>query len=228
MQRPGRARQQGRAPGAHGAWITHALALAPTLALALPGAAAAADRPVAIVEEVAGTTAVQVMEYLTEGRRLSLKPGDEIVIGYLGSCLIETITGGEITIGRERSAVQQGKVTRRQVTCDAEKLLLTGGQADVGGAMIYRDAGRPTATIYGLSPALSVSAPGTVQLQRLDQPSVAIELEMTGSDADLAKNGVQLAPNGVYRATMGERVLVFRVDAAAKEHAPLITRLLRL
>jgi hypothetical protein len=199
-----------------------ALLLVPTLG------AAAGDRPVAIVEDVVGTTAVQVMEYLSEGRRLSLKPGDEIVIGYLASCLVETIAGGDITIGAERSLVEHGQVSRRRVACDADQLLLIGTPGDGGGAMIYRDAGRKEARIYGLSPVLSVSGPGTVRLQRLDQPTAAIELELTGSNADLETNGIQLTPNGLYRATMGDRILVFRVDAAAKERAPLIARLLRL
>jgi hypothetical protein len=194
--------------------------------------AAAADRPVAVVEDVSGSRDVRVMEYLYEGRRLSLKPDEGLVIGYLGSCLVETITGGEVTIGAERSRVDRGAVSRHKIACDAEKLLLTDAQSDAGGAMVYRNApdklAEPSGRIYGLSPALSVPAPGLVRLQRLDQPAPVIELEMTGLEADLSTNGVQLAPKGLYRVTIDARALVFRVDAGAKEHAPLISRLLRL
>jgi hypothetical protein len=193
-----------------------------------PLSGAAADKPVAMVEDVTGNRDVRVMEYLYEGRRVSLKPDEGLVVGYLGSCVVETITGGEVTIGTERSTVDRGVVSRHKIACDAEKLLLTDAQSDVGGAMVYRNSTEQRGRIYGLSPVLSVSAPGVVQLQRLDQPAPTIELEMTGLEADLSNNGVQLVPKGLYRVTMGERALVFRVDASAKEKAPLISRLLRL
>jgi hypothetical protein len=209
-----------------------AVLLALVGALAPACASAASGRPAAIVEDVSGAPDIKPMQYLSEGQRLSLKPGEEIVIGYLRSCVVETIAGGDITIGAERSLVERGTVSRRGVTCEAERLLPAAVKGDAGGAMIYRDtghgAGRPEARIYGLSPVLSVAEPGLVRFQRLDQPASPIELELTRPEADLAKNGVLLAPNGLYRVSMGNRALVFRVDAAAKETAPLIARLLRL
>jgi hypothetical protein len=49
------------------------------------------------------------------------------------SCVRETITGGTVTVGTDRSEVQSGNVTRASAQCDAGKVLLTGEQGQIAG-----------------------------------------------------------------------------------------------
>src|SRR5271165_6401258 len=87
--------------------------------------AAAAPVQVALVENVTGNPAgVEFMDYLETGKIIELGPRDTIVLSYMSSCVRETITGGTVTIGTDRSEVQAGKVARSTVPCDAGKMLL--------------------------------------------------------------------------------------------------------
>lgn len=192
------------------------------------GSQAMAQTPAAIVEDVSGVGDLSVMQYVYPGRRLALGSDQQLVLGYLASCLVETITGGEVTIGTERSQVVNGIVQRRKIECTANRLLLTREESERSGAMVYRDPLQPQVTIFGLSPAISISSPATIRLQRIDQPAPAVEIEIAGLGADLSHKGIQLVPNGIYRASIGDRAITFRVDPGATDHAPIIARLLRL
>src|ERR1700682_820215 len=76
------------------------------VALAVPLSAAS---PVALVEDVRGNLpGVEFMDYLDAGQVIQLGPQDTIVLSYLKSCMHETITGGAVTIGTERSEVNSG------------------------------------------------------------------------------------------------------------------------
>jgi hypothetical protein len=191
--------------------------------------AAPVRTPAAIVEDITGRTEPGIMDYLYPGHRVALANGQRIVLGYLSSCLVEAITGGEVTVGVERSEVVGGIVQRRKVECMASRLLLSGEEAERSGGMLYRDPVQPRLTIFGLSPALSLTRPATVRLQRIDTPALPIEIDVTGLGADLARQGIVLTAGGIYRASIGERpILIFRVDPNATDHAPLVARLLRL
>ena len=68
---------------------------------------AGAEQPVAIVEAVRAPAAgVQVFDYLRPGRVVRLGESGRLVLGYLRSCLRETITGGEVVVGTMESAVR--------------------------------------------------------------------------------------------------------------------------
>jgi hypothetical protein len=166
------------------------------------------------------------MDYLYEGQALSLKSGQVLVLGYLQSCLQEIITGGTIIIGRERSAVTAGIVERRKVECDGNRLTLTAEEAATSGAMVYRDLLKPQLILYATSPAVIVPTPGMVHFQRIDKPAPAIDIEMTGTRADLAQQGIQLTPGAVYRATASGRTILFKIDSWAGGKAPILSRLL--
>jgi hypothetical protein len=104
--------------------------LASAVLLLVASGAAQAGKPVAIVEEVAGTVkGVAMFDYLDQGQKKSLAPGARIVIGYLQSCQREVITGGQITVGVEQSQVIDGKVARERMECDGGALKLTKEQA---------------------------------------------------------------------------------------------------
>ena len=203
--------------------------------------AAAASSPVAVVEDVSGNPdGIQFMDYVEAGRDIKLGPQDSIVLGYLTSCWRETITGGTVTVGTERSDVQDGMVERSTVTCAANKMQLTAELASKSGAMVFRDmqndAQHPQLTIYGRSPMIEVKPDeGTLTVERIDRSGETHRIAVTadqlvhGTFIDLAKTGVELAAGGVYRAKTAGQGIVFKVDPdALSGESPILGRLVRL
>ena len=109
----------------------------------LGGQTARAGSPVAIVEDVSGTVnGVELLEYVDSGRSIKLGAKGTLVLGYLNSCVRETINGGSVTVGKEQSTVQGGKVSRERVECDGGNLQLTHEQANNTAVMVFRKAPR--------------------------------------------------------------------------------------
>ena len=103
-----------------------ALAVALIIATEASGRVPAPMIPTALVEDVKSTTAdVEFMDYLGTGQVIKLEPRDVLVLSYLKSCEHETITGGTVSVGAERSEVQGGKIVRAKVRCDGGKIRLT-------------------------------------------------------------------------------------------------------
>ena len=97
--------------------------------------------PVAIVEEIDSSSArVQFMDFVDQGQVIQLGDKAALILGYLPSCLRETITGGSVTIGPEKSIVSGGKVTREVVECDGGNMQLTMAQTKQSGVMVFREA----------------------------------------------------------------------------------------
>jgi hypothetical protein len=204
----------------------------------------AAQSPAAVVEEITGSAAgVQFMDYVEPGQVIRLGAHDHIVLGYLKSCWRETIDGGTVTVGNDQSEVAGGEVVRAKVACEGGKMMLSAELAGKSGAMVFRQAPKPQAvslphpefTLYGLSPVFEVRPPGTLIVERLDQPGERHEMPVSeqqltrGAFLDFAKAGVALAPGGLYRAKLGEQEIVFKIDPDAKPGAaPLAGRLARL
>ena len=192
----------------------------------VPGSAFAQQAPVAIVEEVDSKGAgVEFMEYLMEGKTVHLAPKERLVIGYLKSCWRETITDGTVTIGAEQSETVGGSVDRIKVRCDSRKKTLVKKETVGSGAMVFRKMpGRPKVqlTIYGQSPVFEVGDASSLVIERLGQREKPIHVNlaehqrMRGSFYDLAKSDISLVPGGVYRAKIGEREVIFRVDKHAE------------
>jgi len=202
---------------------------------------ALAQAPVAVVEDVTGTPAgVEFMDYVSAGKVIRLGPNDGLVLGYMKSCWRETITGGTVTVGEEQSAVAEGRVRREKVGCDS-KMQLSQAQASKSGAMVFRappkpapGATTPQVTLYGLAPVVEVKGGGTLVIERLDQPGERHEVKiggqqlLRGSFYDFAKADKALAAGGLYRASVGQQQIVFKVDPYAKPgQAPVVSRLLR-
>jgi hypothetical protein len=219
-------------------------AAAPLAALALACAAlpAAAQgqggKPVALVEEVAGRVAgIGEMDYMAAGQTIQLSQRDRIVLSYLNSCNRETITGGTITVGAEKSDVRNGEVRRETIACDAGRLRLSPQQAATSGVMVFRRApGQSQAeiTLHGRSPVVDGIGAGPIVIQRTDRPSDPLAVNVTGAmlrkrAVDLAQVGVGLEPGGVYTLKAGERSIAFRVAPDARAgRGPILGRLLRL
>jgi hypothetical protein len=200
---------------------------------------------VALVEEVTGTPGVEFMDYVETGKVIPLNSQDSIVLSYLYSCVRETITGGVITVGKERSEVQSGKVVRISTACDAGRMLLSAELASQSAGTLLRNAKAketepksppvPEFTLYGLSPMLELrGGGGTVEIVRVDQDrehyvlTIGNQQLLRGAFYDLADAGVALTAGGVYRVTIGSQKVTFKIDPSAKPgKTPIVGRLLR-
>lgn len=219
------------------------LAVGPAIVFALGLAApAAAQSPVAVVEDVKGKVAgVEFMDYVAPKQVIKLGPKDSIVLGYMTSCWRETIAGaGTVIVGDEQSMVHLAKVERVKVDCDAGRVQLTARDASQSAATVFRSmtpgekaAAQPRLTLHGLSPLVEVKSKGAVVIERLDQPGerheIAAKSFVRGRFYDFAKARKTLTPGATYTASLGAVTMVFKVDPQAKPgETPIIGRLLRL
>lgn len=211
-----------------------ALVLPPVLAAA--GGAAAigqAAGAVALVEDVsAGVAGVGVFDYVPAGKRIVLGASSSLTLGYLASCVEETITGGTVTVGTEQSTVASGTVQRKTVACAGRTLKLTTDQSGKSGGIVFRKPPTPTATsqplaIHGASPVVSLPRAGKLAIVRVDQPGDPIALDLPGKAVDLATRGVRLVPGGTYRASYGSATFLFRIDTETAEPGSPLVRLIR-
>ena len=196
--------------------------------------------PTALVEDVKSASAdVEFMDYVGTGQAIKLEPSDVLVLSYLKSCEHETITGGTVRVGRDKSEVDGGKIARAKVPCNGGNMKLTSQQANASAASSFRlqnAAFEPT--VYALPPVIELPKmragdSRTLVLQRTDRPSerFAVELDeslVNGGFYDLAKTDMRLQLGKLYSVTLGDRKFTFKVDAKAKTgNTPLISRLLR-
>ena len=197
--------------------------------------------PTALVEDVRGTTAdVEFMDYVGSGQVIRLEPGDVLVLSYLKSCEHETITGGTVVVGAERSDVKDGQVVRTKVPCDGGKVRLTSAEASKSAASAIRlQSADIEPTLYARSPLVQLpkglpSQDRTLLIQRTDRKGKRLELPIDDATAaagfyDLSKSKVSLVPGGIYDASIGGHKMTFAIDAKAKSGpAPVVSRLLRL
>jgi hypothetical protein len=196
--------------------------------------------PIALVEDVNSASAdVEFMDYVGTGQVIKLAPKDTIVLSYLKSCQHETITGGIVKIGADKSDVQGGKVVRAKVSCNGGKMQLASAEANVSGASSFRLQSAPISPVlYATAPMVQIpkllaTDPRTLLIERLDQPGERAEFAIGDDNAgfyDLAKvKAKPLARGGVYRATIGTNKVTFKIDAKAKTTGkiPVVSRLLR-
>jgi hypothetical protein len=198
-----------------------------------------AGAPVAVIEDASDDIQnVALFEFVEAGRIIELGDKGRLVLGYLSGCNREEITGGQVTIGTKGSTVSGGKVKRETVECDGGGLRLTSEQKGKSGVLVMR-AGKgsgaagekkPTLTVYGASPViLAAGAEGTAIIERLDRDGPKIQIGLNHGVADLAAARQKLVRGGIYRAAVGKREIVFRVDRYARPGPePLLSRLVRL
>jgi hypothetical protein len=198
------------------------------------GGAARGGEIAAIVADISpGVTEFGLFDYLSPGMQVSLAENEWITLGYLNSCIEETVTGGTARIGKTQSEVTGGTVERRVVECDGGNLVLTAEQSDRAGVAVMRELENGIEvelTVHALSPYFRFlgEAP-TLTLERLDRPQNPIILEAGSDGIDLAAAGISLKKGGLYRARAGEREITFRVDKFARPGAmPLLSRLIPL
>src|SRR5262245_31325929 len=114
--------------------------------------------PTALVEDVNSTSAeIEFMDYVGTGQVIKLAPQDVLVLSYLKSCEHETITGGTVRVGMDKSEVEGGKVARSKVPCNGGNMKLSAQQANASGASSFRLQNASfDPTIYGLPPVVQI------------------------------------------------------------------------
>ena len=196
--------------------------------------------PTALVEDVQSASAdVEFMDYVGTGQVIRLEPSDLLVLSYLRSCEHETITGGTVRVGSEKSQVEGGKIVRRKVPCNGGNMKLSARQANASAASSFRlQEASFEPTVYALPPVVQIPKMGTgdsrtLVIERTNRPSERFALEIdeslaSGGFYDLGKTGTRLRRGALYTATLGSRKLTFKVaDKAKTGKAPVVSRLLR-
>jgi hypothetical protein len=211
--------------------------------------------PTALVEDVKGATAeVEFMDYVGSGQVIRLEGGDVVVLSYLKSCEHETITGGTVTVGAERSDVQGGRIVRAKVPCDGGKMRLSSEQASASAASAFRlQSADIEPRIYARTPVfqlprvlagedrtLLIERTGRarerrkierqeIKRQEIERHEIKIDDSIVAAGFyDLANANVSLSRGAIYDARIGRHRMTFQVDANAKSGpAPIVSRLLR-
>jgi hypothetical protein len=196
--------------------------------------------PIALVEDVQSATAeVEFMDYVGRGQVIKLEARDLLVLSYLKSCEHETITGGTVTVGPERSDVQGGKVVRSKVPCEGGKVRVSANEASKSAATAFRvQSADIEPKLHGRTPLVQLpkklaSEDRTLLIERTDRRGERHEIKIDDTIAaagfyDMAKSKISLAPRGIYDASIGSYKMTFQIDAKAKAGAaPVVSRLLR-
>jgi hypothetical protein len=217
-----------------------AILLAATALIGLTGAAAA-EPPVALVEEMQGkVTGAEFMDYVTPGQVIKIGQGGSIVLSYLKSCRRETISGiGTVIVGSDASKIHLSELKEETTACDASHAHATVKETSEAAATIVRSLAASASTapqviLYGASPIVEATGRGTLFLERLDQPGERQKIEIGGNLIkgrffDFARSNRALSPGGTYVARFKEAAIVFRIDPQAKPGAtPVLGRLLQM
>jgi hypothetical protein len=226
--------------------LLNAVVLAAALAISSQALARAPEPLVvaALVEDVKSATAnIEFMDYVGNGQVIKLEPNDVLVLSYLKSCQHESITGGTVRIGSEKSEVEGGKIVRSKVPCNGGNMKLSTREANASGASSFRlqNASFET-TVHALPPIIEIPKlragdSRTLVIERANRSSerIAVEIDESLADGgfyDLAKIDTHLRRGMLYTVTLGSRTFNFRVDAKAKlasktGKTPVVSRLLR-
>jgi hypothetical protein len=201
------------------------------IALLLSAGAQAQGAAVAILEEINGAGGNHgAFDELKAGDRIELGAKGSAVIGYLDSCVRETIRGGTVTIAAGQSKVDGGDVTRETVACEATQLVLSEEEAGKSATIVFR--GPPWEKHVRQvvpSPSPLVLAEGKkLEIKRLDSEEPAMNLPLKDGKVDLAAQNAMLTPGGFYQLTAGEKQIVIKIDPAAQAGPmPAMSRLVR-
>jgi hypothetical protein len=214
-------------------------AIAVCVGLLATVATAAAEPPVAIVEEVQGkVTGAEFMDYLTPKTVIKLGAADSsIVISYLKSCRREKIDGiGTVIVGTDESLVHLATIKDEKTECDASHAHATTRETSEIAATVVRSIAsvKPQLTLYGASPLVQATGRGTLLIERLDVSGERQQIELDGKQSkgkfyDFAAANKALSPGGIYSAKFRSSQIVFQVDAQARPGAtPIVGRLVRM
>lgn len=200
------------------------------VALLAASAASHGAEPVAIVEWAGTGAPVDVFTYLPQGQVIDLGGGAEMQIGYLHSCIQERVSGGVVTIGRERSDVVGGHRSETMLDCGGATAQLARSEVEDSAALVMRKplSIEPQLRLASASPFIApLRRASTVRLVRLDRSEPTATLTCEDGAADLAELDVALHPGGIYRIEAGEASIVVEISENARPgNGPILPRLL--
>jgi hypothetical protein len=201
--------------------------------------AAWGQEPTAIVEDLSIERAdLELMDYLEPGRGIALADGERLVLGYLMSCVRETIVGGNVVVGEQESSVDGGAVERTFVDCDGGSVVLASGQDQEAGATAMRTVTEcdqmptPDRVVYDTSPVVRFRGePGEITISRLCGPEDEQPIILPGDDrtVDFRERGIALVVGASYRFEgPGGEAVVLISRLAETDQPALISRLVPL
>jgi len=202
----------------------------------------AAGAPTAIVEDAdPGRSDISLFEMLESGRKFVLKKNERLVLGYLRSCIQETVVagqaGGQVSIGKRESLVSGGQVKREKVECAGGQVGLHNSTMGKAGVVVFRKApGRNSApvkprivTVGDISPFVHLTTTaGKIYVRRLDQPGPIKSIDVSGNSTDFRAAGFTLAPGGRYEIAANGRRLQIEIAPNAGGGLSLLGRLVIL
>jgi hypothetical protein len=218
-------------------------AIAVCVGLLALASSAAAESPVAVVEEVSGkVSGAEFMDYVTPRTVIKIGAGGSIVLSYMKSCRREKISGiGTVIVGTEESIVHLADVNGEKTDCDPGQAHATTRETGAVAATVLRSVDKnaplpkPRLTLYGASPLVEAEGRGTLTVRRLDVAGELQQIDLNGNNQlkgrffDFAGANRALAPGGLYAASFNSTKIVFQVDPRAKPGAtPIVGRLLRI
>lgn len=196
------------------------------------GLPAYADEPMILVESVSAPVPnVSPMTYINTGATVDLGQSTVLVLDYLNSCVRETITGGVVHVAVPISQVDNGSFKNARLACDAGNLA-SAAVASQGG-VVYRALGDPL-LIRSIDPIFVAATAGTLVITQegeIDSPKIQVQIPDNGRHGpfalDLSKAHAPLLQPGItYRATMGDRHVIFRVaQESGGDNVPALQRI---
>lgn len=189
--------------------------------------------PSAIVEEYKGRSGeIKFMQILFAGQTLKLNEGDVLVLGYLRSCLRETIVGGSVKIGEEQSEITDGNRKTEDVDCDGGSMIGPISSRKEVAAAVFRKGNfqkslpKPDWTLFGVSPIFKTTQhASSIKIERLDKQEKTIEITSEGLFVDMAKEGVSLVPSALYRIAIDDHKFHLKISPLAKVEVPILSRI---
>ena len=191
--------------------------------------------PVALIEDISAQREnFQIMDFLDVGTKIVLKADDTLKLGYLTSCIQESILGGTITVGKAKSVIVGGQVTRSLLTCEGNtKVSATKNKKRDAGAVVFRNKKNAKTTkaeheVSGLRPLIYLPVTSNdVYLSILSFKVKSYKFTVKNDIVDLAQNNIKLRRNVTYRLKAGKRTTTFKVSVKARRKAAVLSRLLR-
>lgn len=209
------------------------------VAATMLAAGTAQAQQTAVVEDLSGSVpGIEVFDFLSSGKTITLPAGAKLVLGYMNSCTRETITGpGTVAIGETGSKATGAKLQQEKLACAAANQLAQ-GQAGKSAAMVFRGqpgSGRkraeipqPSAVLMYTAPAFQVTRSGQLTIERLDVAETVQVFQVSGKLFDYGKTGKKLDAGGYYRAELNGKSTIFQISLDAGEGGgPLLLRLVR-
>ncbi len=174
----------------------------------------AAPKAVAIVENSTRNEGPgQAFDMLPENTVLDLAQGETIVLGYLKSCVRETITGGKVTVGLKESVVEGGKVTREKTECTETRLALTADESQQSATIAFRP-GDAIRHIFTRQPMIIAEKSEKVKIMPFDGGETW-NLAPESGRIDFLSAKLEMQPGQRYRVTGDVATIIIEVDPAA-------------